>query len=106
MADIHPAEQRRDHMMLTIRDVAAELGCGRDTVYRLLASGQLPSVLISDRLRRVRRSDLLAFIEALAASRPVPAVTTEGNDSSAGHAPTPRDIHPHDTAVHVRSGRT
>lgn len=106
MAEIRPPAQRRNHMMLTIRDVAAELGCGRDTVYRLLASGHLPSVLISERLRRVRRSDLLAFIEALAASLPVRAVTTEGRHSEAGRAPTPRDIHPNGTPVHVRSGRT
>lgn len=38
-------------MMITIRDVAAELGCGRDTVCGLLASGRQPSVLISERLR-------------------------------------------------------
>lgn len=65
MADASSADQRPLRMMLTIPEVAAELGCARDTVYALLASGQLPSVLISERLRRVRRTDFMAFVEAL-----------------------------------------
>ena len=35
-------EAPRARMLLSITDVAAELGCGRDTVYALLTSGQLP----------------------------------------------------------------
>jgi len=35
-------------MLLTVSDVATELGCGRDTVYALLADGTLPSVDSAD----------------------------------------------------------
>lgn len=57
-------------MLLSVAEVAAELGCGRDTVYRLMTSGALPSVIVGGRLRRVRRDDLLAFVGALTESRP------------------------------------
>lgn len=52
-------------MLLSVAEVASELGCGRDLVYTLLASGRLPSVLIGERLRRIRRDDLEAFIGGL-----------------------------------------
>lgn len=57
-------------MLLSVAEVAAALGCGRDTVYRLLASGALPSVTVAGRLRRIRRDDLLAYIDRLTLTRP------------------------------------
>jgi excisionase family DNA binding protein len=60
-ADAPPAPR----MLLSVAEVAAELGCGRDLVYALLASGRLPSVLIGERLRRIRREDLQSFIAGL-----------------------------------------
>ena len=58
-------EMPRPKMMLSVAEVAAVLGCGRDTVYALLASGQLASVRVGERLRRIRRPDLEAYIEGL-----------------------------------------
>ena len=72
MTDQVPGPSKPEWTMLSIVDVAEELGCGRDTVYSLLASGQLRSVRIGERLRRIRRSDLLAFVESLPVSKPVP----------------------------------
>lgn len=72
MTDQVPGPSKPERTMLSIVDVAEELGCGRDTVYSLLASGQLRSVRLSERLRRIRRSDLLAFVESLPVSKPVP----------------------------------
>jgi excisionase family DNA binding protein len=60
-------------MLLSVAEVAAELGCGRDTVYALLASGVLPSVRLGGRLRRIRRNDLEAFVVVLRPSRPTAA---------------------------------
>jgi excisionase family DNA binding protein len=57
-------------MLLSVAEVAAELGCGRDTVYTLLSSGLLPSVLVGARLRRIRRPDLQAFVASLEPSIP------------------------------------
>ena len=57
-------------MLLTVAEVAAELGCCRDTVYQLLTTGALPSVRIAGRLRRIRRTDLHTYIHALAPSTP------------------------------------
>jgi excisionase family DNA binding protein len=57
-------------MLLTVTDVARELGCGRDTVYALLVSGALRSVRLGGRLRRIRRGDLEAFVADMADSRP------------------------------------
>ncbi|MGB7980733.1 MAG: helix-turn-helix domain-containing protein [Candidatus Nanopelagicales bacterium] len=60
-ADVIPTQR----MLLSVSEVAAELGCGRDLVYALLASGRLPSVQIGERLRRIRRDDLQAYVESL-----------------------------------------
>ena len=57
-------------MLLSVPEVAAELGCGRDTVYALLSAGLLPSVRVGARLRRVRRQDLHAYVASLEPSRP------------------------------------
>jgi excisionase family DNA binding protein len=51
--------------LLRIPDVCERLNHGRTRVYQLLASGQLPSVVIGPRARRVRESDLDAFIAGL-----------------------------------------
>ena len=64
----HSAPPQR--LLLSVAEVAAELGCGRDTVYALLASGALPSVKLGGRLRRIRRADLAAYVDSLAASKP------------------------------------
>ena len=57
-------------MLLSVPEVAAELGCGRDTVYALLSSGLLPSVRVGARLRRIRRQDLQAYVASLEPSLP------------------------------------
>ena len=57
-------------LLLSVAEVATELGCGRDTVYALLTSGALPSVRLGGRLRRIRRTDLTAYVESLATSSP------------------------------------
>lgn len=57
-------------LLLSVAEVAAELGCGRDTVYALLTSGALPSVRLGGRLRRIRRTDLTTYVDTLKASKP------------------------------------
>ena len=57
-------------LLLSVAEVAAELGCGRDTVYALLTSGALPSVRLGGRLRRIRRADLNRYVDSLAESTP------------------------------------
>jgi excisionase family DNA binding protein len=65
-------------MLLSVAEVAAELGCGRDTVYALLSSGLLPSVLVGARLRRIRRHDLQTYVTSLEPSIPAAAVRRGG----------------------------
>lgn len=65
MSNPTTAEVPLPRMMLSVSEVAAELGCGRDTVYTLIASGQLASVLVGERLRRIRRPDLERYIAGL-----------------------------------------
>jgi excisionase family DNA binding protein len=57
-------------LLLSVAEVATELGCGRDTVYALLTTGALPSVRLGGRLRRIRRTDLTTYVESLTASTP------------------------------------
>lgn len=66
-----PAAAPQGRLMLSVPEVAAELGCGRDTVYALIASGTLPSVVISERLRRIRRRDLEQYVADLPLSQPL-----------------------------------
>jgi len=49
--------------LLSADELAQELGIGRTTAYALLWSGQIPSMKIG-RLRKIRRGDVEAFIEA------------------------------------------
>lgn len=48
-------------LMLTVPEVAAHLRIGRTVVFRLIKSGDLPSVRIG-RARRVSREALVGFI--------------------------------------------
>lgn len=47
--------------MLRIREAGEILACSESTVYRLISTGALPAVKMR-RIRRIRRSDLEAFI--------------------------------------------
>ncbi len=49
--------------LLSADELARELGVGRTTAYALLWSGQIPSMKVG-RLRKVRREDVQAFIDA------------------------------------------
>ena len=49
--------------LLSADELARELGVGRTTAYSLLWSGTIPSMKVG-RLRRIRREDLEAYIEA------------------------------------------
>jgi len=51
--------------LYTIPEVGERLRQGRTRVYELIRSGQLPSVLVGPRARRIRESDLAAFIASL-----------------------------------------
>lgn len=54
-----------DNLLLRVPEVAASLGISRAKVYELLADGSLPSVKIGG-CRRVRASDLIAYVNGLA----------------------------------------
>jgi excisionase family DNA binding protein len=56
--------------LLRIPEVQERLQKGRADVYALLKSGALPSVLLGPRSRRVRQSDLDAYIAGLPDERP------------------------------------
>jgi excisionase family DNA binding protein len=51
--------------LLRIPEVCERLNHGRTRTYELIRSGQLPSVVVGPRARRVRESDLDAFIHNL-----------------------------------------
>jgi excisionase family DNA binding protein len=56
--------------LLRIPEVQERLQKGRADVYALLKSGALPSVLLGPRSRRIRESDLDAYIAGLPNDRP------------------------------------
>ncbi|TQM73545.1 helix-turn-helix transcriptional regulator [Thermopolyspora flexuosa] len=51
--------------MLTVPEVMAALKVSRWTVYKLIRSGELVSVLVSERCRRIPRSALDAYVARL-----------------------------------------
>lgn len=51
-------------LLLKVPEAAAQLGISRAKLYELLSDGSLPSVRV-DGCRRIRRDDLLAFVENL-----------------------------------------
>jgi excisionase family DNA binding protein len=53
---------------LTPTEVAALLKIRRETVYRLCSSGVLRSIRLGDNTRRIRRTDLDAYLDDLAAA--------------------------------------
>jgi excisionase family DNA binding protein len=55
---------QKDLELFTIPDVQKKLKLGRSTVYGLLDSGKLRSIKLGN-CRRVKSSDLLAYIESL-----------------------------------------
>ncbi len=57
-----------DALLIKIPEVAARLGVSRAKVYELIASGTLPAVKV-DGCRRVRTSDLEAFVDGLSVAR-------------------------------------
>lgn len=58
------AEHPGGPMAYTARGVADELQISLASVYRLIAEGALPSFRIG-RSRRVRRADLVAYVDSL-----------------------------------------
>jgi excisionase family DNA binding protein len=62
---VTPSTQAQEptEYLMSPEEVRQLLGLGRTYTYHLLATGAIPSVRIG-RLRKVRRSDLDAFIDA------------------------------------------
>lgn len=54
-----------DTLLLTPEEAAEELRVSRRTIFDLLKSGALESVLLGYRSRRIPRAALLAYIESL-----------------------------------------
>lgn len=54
-----------ESLVLTVEETADLLKVGRTTVYDLLRSGQLNSIMIG-RLRRVRHTELIAYLDRIA----------------------------------------
>ena len=55
-------------LLLTPEQVATALSWGRSKTYQLLARGEIPSVLVGSS-RRVRVSDLEAYVDGLATTQ-------------------------------------
>jgi excisionase family DNA binding protein len=60
----HEGPVRARALLLTVREVAERLGCGRTFVYELITSGDLEAVKLG-RLRRVPVAALDALVERL-----------------------------------------
>jgi excisionase family DNA binding protein len=61
--------------LLKVEDVMAALGLTRSAIYRLIDAGAIPTVYpsLGGKSRRVRQSDLDAYIASLPQRRPVAA---------------------------------
>jgi len=57
--------------LLNLAEVAARLGVSRTTAWRLVSSGQIASVMVTESLRRVDPDDLARFIDERRSRGPV-----------------------------------
>lgn len=60
----HEGPNRTRTLLLTVHEVAEQLGCGRTFVYELISSGEIETVKLG-RLRRVPVAALDALVERL-----------------------------------------
>jgi excisionase family DNA binding protein len=59
----YPQKERQSEYLMSPEELSGFLGLSRAYTYELLSSGAIPSLRIG-RLRKVRRTDVEAFIEA------------------------------------------
>ena len=58
-----------ENELLTIKEVARNLKVSETHVYRLMRQGELPVIKRGRRYTRIRRSDLLAFLDSYTVRR-------------------------------------
>jgi excisionase family DNA binding protein len=58
-----PIEDLKAKEFLSVKDIALLLGCSTRTAYRLIDSGKLNAVNLSERLTRVKRAELNKLME-------------------------------------------
>jgi len=58
-----PIENIKAKEFLTVRDVATLIGCSLRTVYRLIDNGTIQAVNLSERMTRVKRSEINKILE-------------------------------------------
>lgn len=54
--------------LLTVPEVARELGTAKSTVWKLIAAGAIETVVVGERSRRIPRDAFLAYVNSLRAS--------------------------------------
>ena len=58
-----PIEELKEKEFLSMREVAALLGCSLRTAYRLIDTGTLTGVNLAERMTRVKRSEINKLLE-------------------------------------------
>lgn len=58
-----PIEELKAKEFLSVKDIALLLGCSTRTAYRLIDKGKINAVNLSERLTRVKRSELNKIME-------------------------------------------
>ena len=58
-----PIEELKAKEFLSVKDIALLLGCSTRTAYRLIDKGKIRAVNLSERLTRVKRSELNKLME-------------------------------------------
>ena len=53
-----------DDVLLTVKEVSRLLSVSVPTVWRLIGARKIPTVLVGQRGRRIKKSDLEAYIES------------------------------------------
>ncbi len=55
---------------MRLEEVARELDISRASVFKLISAGKLPVIRYGQRMVRVHREDLIAYVEGLRAGEP------------------------------------
>ena len=73
--ELQMVKPEREDRLLNAREVAEILNISIVSVWRMFRKGEIPTVIVGERSRRVKRSDLDAYIN----SRVEPKVEGEGD---------------------------
>lgn len=62
---------------ISVRELAVLLGCGKDTIYRMIKNNEIKAINLNKKLTRIRRKDVEGLFETKSTPKPKTPLTIE-----------------------------